>query len=485
VGHPLGHAVLDLLLDGALGTEALERPSSEGWYLPPRVIEWDCARHDDRSVVGTSGTSTLKGGTMFHLLGLRLGLCAILAVAAATLLPGSASAAYLTVCSAGPPACQYASVADAVAASADGDVIIIGPGSFTGGFTITNRVNLVGAGAGSTEILGGDTGVIVAPGADVIISQLTITGAAGTGLVNHGTLTVRRSTISANDGVGVAAGGVLNTATLSLYGVTVSNNRGEEAGGLQNHGSAVIAGSTFLDNQGDFDAGAIRNFGNVTFRDGTISNNGAQGAGSWNKAGSMTIVDSLVSGNSGGNNFGAIANEGSLVVRRTTFTANGGFRGGAIANLETGFASLYQSLVAFNEARDGGGILSSGSLTLAETEVMSNTAEFNGGGIKMVDGSLVVRDSLITSNVSTNPSSYGGGVVVEQGDATIARTTIASNTAANGGGIANRPLGNLTLQYVIVAFNTAGTGGGVLNEGTLTQTGSTFSSNVVGDCVGC
>jgi hypothetical protein len=422
---------------------------------------------------------------MFHMLGLRLGLWAILAVAAAAIVPGSASAAYLTVCSAGPPACQYTSVADAVAASADGDVITIGPGSFAGGFTITNRVNLVGAGAGSTEILGGDTGVTVAAGADVIIRHVTITGATGTGLVNHGTLTVRDSTISANDGIDVDAGGILNTATLTLHGVTVSNNHGAEAGGLQNHGSAVIAGSTFVGNHADFDAGAIRNFGNVTFRNGAISDNGAQGAGSWNKAGSMTVVDSMVTGNSGGNNFGAIANEGSLVVRRTTFTANGGFQGGAIANLETGLASLYESLVAFNEARDGGGILSSGSLTLVDTDVMFNTAEFNGGGIKMVDGSLVVRDSSITSNLLTDSSSYGGGVVVEKGDATISRTTIASNIAANGGGIANRQLGNLTLRYVTVAFNNAGTGGGVLNEGTLTQIGSTFTNNAGGDCVGC
>jgi hypothetical protein len=416
---------------------------------------------------------------------LRLGLCAILAVAAGAILPANAAAAYLTVCTTGPPACQYGSVADAVAASADGDVITIGPGSFAGGFTIAKRVNLVGSGAASTEILGGGTGITVAPGADVIIRQLTITGATGTGLVNHGILTVRQSTITANDGVDVDAGGILNTATLTLHAVTVSKNVGRDAGALENHGSAVIAGSVFADNQADFDAGAIRNFGDVTFRDGTISGNGSQGAGSWNKAGSMTLVDSLVTGNSGGNNFGAIANEGSLVVRRTTFTANGGFQGGAIANLETGLASLYDSDVAFNDARDGGGILSSGSLTLVATEVSSNTAEFNGGGIKMVDGSLVVRDSSITGNVVTRPSGYGGGVAVEQGDATIARTTIASNTAANGGGIANRPLGNLTLRYVTVAFNHAGIGGGVLNEGTLTQVGSTFTGNVVGDCVGC
>lgn len=424
---------------------------------------------------------------MFHLRGLRLSLCAILAVAVAAVLPGSASAAYLIVCSAGPPACQYASVADAVAASADGDVIIIGPGSYAGGFTITNRINLVGAGAGSTEIVGGGTGVTVAPGSDVIIRQLTITGATATGLVNHGTLTVRRSTIKGNDGFALdaAAGGIHNTATLTLYGVTVSNNRGEDAGALQNHGSAVITGTTFTDNEANFDAGAINNFGNVTFRDGTISNNGSQGAGSWNHSGSMTIVDSLVSGNSGGNNFGAIGNEASLVVRRTTFTSNSGFQGGAIANLDTGFASLYDSLIESNDALDGGGILSSGTLTLGNTDVMSNTATFNGGGIRMLNGSLVVRDSSITGNVATDPSSYGGGVAVDQGDATVVHTTIASNTAVNGGGIANRPLGNLILRDSIVAFNTAVTGGGVLNEGALTQVANTFTGNVGGDCVGC
>lgn len=422
---------------------------------------------------------------MFHVRSLQLRLCAAVAVAGAAILSGSASAAFLTVCSAGPPACQYSSVADAVAASADGDVITIGPGSFAGGFTITKRVNLVGAGAGSTQILGGSTGVTVAPGADVIIRHLTITGATGTGLVNHGTLTVRHSTISSNAGFGVEAGGILNSATLTLNAVTVSNNHGEEAGALQNHGSAVIAGSTFTNNTADFDAGAIRNFGDVTFRAGTIALNGAQGAGSWNKAGSMTIVDSLLTGNSGGNNFGAIANEGSLVVRRTTFTANGGFQGGAIANLETGFASIHESLVTLNEARDGGGFLSAGSLTLVDTDVTSNTAEFNGGGIKVVDGSLVVRDSSFTGNLVTDDAGYGGGVAVEDGDATIARTTIASNTAANGGGIANRPLGNLTLQLATIVFNTAATGGGVLNEGTLTQIASTIAGNAGGDCIGC
>jgi hypothetical protein len=423
---------------------------------------------------------------------LRLGICALFSVAAVAFLPGTASAAVLTVCTAGPPTCQFATVSGALAASADGDVILIGPGSFAGGFTVTTDVNLVGSGPGSTTIVGGSTGVTVAAGADVIIRQLTITGATGTGLVNNGTLVVRHGEVTAN-GSGSPSpdtGGILNTGTLTLNDVAVSHNDGFDVGGLGNHGSAVIVGSTFDDNDAAFNAGAILNFGDVVFRDGTMSNNGSQGAGSWNMAGSMTVINSFLINNSGGNNFGAIANgefangAASLVVRGTTFTGGSAFTGAAIANLAAGTASVSDSLIAFNNARSGGGIYSEGSLTLMNTDVVFNTAN-SGGGIDMADGSLVIRDSSITNNETNSFNGFGGGLEVEQGNAMIVRTDVSSNTADNGGGIANRALGNLTLRFDTITFNTAVTGGGVLNEGTITRVGTTFANNVGGDCVGC
>jgi hypothetical protein len=121
------------------------------------------------------------------------------AVAATAILPGSASAAVLTVCTAGPPTCQFATISAAVAASADGDVILIG--------------------------LGGSTGVTVAAGADVIIRRLTITHATGPGLANDGTLVVRQSVISENGSANPNAGGILNTGTLTLNDVTVLHNK--------------------------------------------------------------------------------------------------------------------------------------------------------------------------------------------------------------------------------------------------------------------
>ena len=429
---------------------------------------------------------------MLHSLRLRLGLCAILAAAAASVMPGTASAAVLTVCTAGPPTCQFATVSGALAASADGDVILIGPGSFAGGVTVATDVTIVGSGAGSTNIVGGDPGVTVAAGASVVIRHLTITGATGTGLVNQGTLVFRHGAVSAN-GTGSPTpdtGGVLNTATLTLDDVTVSHNDGFDTGALKNEGSAVIVGSAFDNNGAAFNAGAILNVGDVVFRGGTMSNNGSQGAGSWNMAGSMTIVDSFLSNNSGGNNFGAIANgkfgngSASLVVRRSTITGSSAFTGGGIANLAAGTASVIDSFIVLNDGRSGGGIYSEGTLTLANTDVSLNTA-INGGGIDMAAGSLVVRDSSITHNETNSSNGFGGGLEVEQGNALIVRTDVSSNTADNGGGIANRALGNLTLRFDTIDFNTAILGGGVLNEGTITRVGTTFTGNVGGDCVGC
>jgi hypothetical protein len=48
--------------------------------------------------------------------------------------------------------------AGAVAAAASGDTILIAPGTFAGGITITKSLALVGAGAGQTVIRGGGRG---------------------------------------------------------------------------------------------------------------------------------------------------------------------------------------------------------------------------------------------------------------------------------------------------------------------------------------
>src|SRR5262249_9674803 len=69
---------------------------------------------------------------------------ALLAIAAATIAAGRASAATLSVC---PSGCAFTQIAPALAAANDGDTISIGAGTYNGGLTVDKSVKLVGAGA--------------------------------------------------------------------------------------------------------------------------------------------------------------------------------------------------------------------------------------------------------------------------------------------------------------------------------------------------
>ena len=173
-----------------------------------------------------------------------VGLCLVVAGSGAGLAAHPALAANLCV---GGPGC-YATIPSALSAAQDGDTILIGKGAFTGGFTISRSVTIVGAGAGRTLIRRGSpvitigepnqsseptvsiSGVTISGGAnsvspDPAIPQgggLSVLPAAGSAL--GATVTVKDSVItdnsvapSANDDCGSACsfsfpfgGGILN-----------------------------------------------------------------------------------------------------------------------------------------------------------------------------------------------------------------------------------------------------------------------------------
>jgi predicted outer membrane repeat protein len=424
----------------------------------------------------------------------RVGL-ALGVVAAAVVIWGvpPASAVKVTVCPSGPPACEYASIAEAVAAAGEGDVIAVAAGSYVGAFTVDKSLRLVGAGASDTTITGGaPVGVTVSPGADVIIHGVTLTGATETGLVNGGTLDVRNSAIRGNNPTFsvVDAGGIVNTGSLTLSDSSVDANHGETAGGLLNQGSAFIRRTTFAGNDAAFDGGAITNEGELTLKESTLRDNGAQGAGGlWNAVGaSATVVDSSLINNGGGFNFGGIGNFGDLTVLRSTLAGNEGRNGGAIAT--EGSAFIVASTLTGNVAGQGGGVSSFGSTTLLSTTMSDNSATHGGGALYVGGGSLFMRKGTITGN-SAPAGAFGGGMLITTGTVEMATTTLSGNTAGFGGGIANRTDGDLTLRHSLVIGNTAvgdggpGVGGGVFNDGTLIRLHSTISGNTPDDCAGC
>jgi hypothetical protein len=236
-------------------------------------------------------------------------IAAILLLSAAGSAPALAAKKHVLKVSAqatSEPTCQSASaenafetIAGAIACAAPEDTISVGPGTFAGGITIPANLTLAGAGANYTKIadegMSGVQELTIAPGANVTVEKLTISGAGGGGVENSGILagsgtlllreaavrdtnfasqaalqvtpnsgvanvTVLDSTISDGHGGGVYVAGTGKEAvsTLLIANSTISGNEGSQDGGVQLlDASAALVDDTVAHNYGSTAAGGL------------------------------------------------------------------------------------------------------------------------------------------------------------------------------------------------------------------------------------
>ena len=134
--------------------------------------------------------------------------------------------------------------------------------------------------------------------------------------------------------------------------------------------------------------------------------------------------------------------------------------GGGIHNV--GDLQLLRMCVTGNTASlgSGGGIYNRGNLTaVTECAISYNSAGQNGGGI-FNEQDITVTRSAIYNNIASGD----GGGIQEAGTAILINTTVACNRAAGAGGGVNDPGGATLKTYnVTVAGNTAAVGGGLAN----------------------
>lgn len=245
------------------------------------------------------------------------------------------------------------------------------------------------------------------------------------------------------------------------------------------------------------------------------------GGGIWNGNGTLTVTDCLIEGNVAGVNGGGIANSyGTATISNTIIRDNNtdppdytttGY-GGGIYN--TGTMTIFDSTIELNASDYGGGIANEewledypATLDIENSVITNNTAKRGGGLANVFLGTATVTDSLFTGNHATrnwdvglNTYNRGGGILNWAADLTIIRSTITGNEArathaihpasGGGGGIAN-DLGDLTVIDSTVSGNEAicdqklpgdpdlcGRGGGIVNAGGYaTIVNSTISGN--------
>jgi len=235
-------------------------------------------------------------------------------------------------CKSPQTACK--TIGHAISLASSGDTIMVARAIYTENLTISISLKIIGSGAKTTIIDGGQKGsvVTISSNAQVRLAKVTIQDGAsssywGGGIFNVGTLTISNSTISGNS-ASVDGGGILNDGTLTVNKSTISGNTGGYGGGIHNAG------------------------------------------------GTVTVNNSTLSGNSAGASGGGICNIGTLTISSSTVSGNGGFVAGGIYNYPGDVAALQNSIVANNSGGNCNGTMTSNGYNLSD----DNTCSFTGPG---------------------------------------------------------------------------------------------------------
>jgi hypothetical protein len=222
-------------------------------------------------------------------------------------------------CLSSATACK--TIGHAVSLSLSGDTIIVAAATYKENLKISKSLNILGSSASTTIVDGGRVGTVVtisSTNAHVSLSRMTIRNGFGSsgngfggggGIVNMGTMTIDKSTISSNNARGMPGqgGGLLNRGTL-----TVNNSV------FMRNGVSGVFGAGF--------GGAIFNYGTVRINNTTISGNTASGSGGGiNNAGNLALNNTTISGNSstyGANGSGGLVNSAQAILQNTIIANN-------------------------------------------------------------------------------------------------------------------------------------------------------------------
>jgi hypothetical protein len=227
-------------------------------------------------------------------------------------------------------------IGHAISVAASGDSVRVAAATYAEHLTIGTSLELIGAAASSTIIDGSGTGRVIHNCCGVVtLANLTIRNGAhpvgfgvyGAGIVNYGTLTINRCTVSGNLAFGTHSaygGGISNFGALTINNSILSGNiaacgdpSGCDAGGggINNGGGTVhINNSTIAGNfvRAHFggEGGGILNHGPLFISNSTISGNGATSGSSI--YGGAYLQNSIVANNIGANCYGPMTSIFSL-----------------------------------------------------------------------------------------------------------------------------------------------------------------------------
>jgi hypothetical protein len=185
-----------------------------------------------------------------------------------------------------------------------------------------------------------------------------------------------------------------------------------------------------------------------------------------------------ISGHHASRVFDITSSSAIVTLSGLTITLGGAFKGGGIDN--TGTLTVSQCSLSSNSAGVvGGGIDNTGTVTVSQSSLSGNSAGFDGGGIYNEGGATL---TVSQCSLSGNSADLGGGIANSGGTVTVSQSSLSGNSAGfGGGGIYNEGGATLTVSQCSLSGNSAGLGGGIDNlSGTVTVSQSALSGNSAG-----
>lgn len=326
------------------------------------------------------------------------------------------------------------------AAGSGGGVFSLGGTlTMTGGVVRENRANRAGGGievAGATAEL---TDVLV-------IGNTIVTPAPGNGGGLHaggGSVTIAGGRITGNvaaEGGGLWASGLLMMMPSATGPALVNNNEAtgatvSQGGGgvyVETGGAATLTDVQITNNRATGAAGSggglmLADGATATVAGGQINRNSANRAG-----GGIEVYDDPATPA-----VAAVTVERATIGRNAIATPAPG-NGGGLHTTAAATASLLQTTVSGNTAREGAGlwIAGGGALTLTRSTVSGNMATEAGGGVYDNGGAtpamITITDATITLNTA---GTLGGGLRSQSADGmsyVLTNTIVGGNTAPSG-----------------------------------------------------
>ena len=289
---------------------------------------------------------------------------------------------------------------------------------------------------------------------------------------------------SADSGAGIYTLGTIYTTAST----NVSNNKGQQGGGICGDGNAVlnINGTPIKDNTAHGCGGGICSYGTLNLSGSTLTGNTATGDGGaiWYNKGNIS---------------------GCGITGNTANKIGGG------VSLSGGTSTLTNNNIDNNKANDGGGMYTDGNLTISSGTFSNNNASGNGGGI-ISNGTITMNGGSITGNYSgwdgggvnsratfnfnggaiQNNTAYwlGGNIHVQAVDNINNKQSVFTVTSKNpisggkaegsgGGGVCVYGTGAKLIlnDGTSVKDNTAPTGGGINGNAAVEMKNATISGN--------